>query len=39
LQVDFEKIRIAPLQTSIRRHPMVSGRPNGKSARARLYSW
>jgi hypothetical protein len=39
LQVDFEKIRLGPLQTSIRRHPMRSGRPNGESARARLYSW
>jgi hypothetical protein len=28
-----------PLQTSIRRHPIRSGRPNGESARARLYSW
>ena len=27
------------LQTSIRRHSMRSGRPNGESARARLYSW
>ena len=27
------------LQTSIRRHPTISGRPNGESARARLYSW
>src|ERR1700724_1820242 len=39
LQVDLEKIRFGQLQTSIRRHPMVSGRPNGESARARLYSW
>ena len=30
---------LGPLQTSIRRHPMRSGRPNGESARARLYSW
>ena len=28
-----------PLQTSIRRHPRSQGRPNGESARARLYSW
>ena len=39
LQVDFEKIRFGQLHTSIRRHPMRSGRPNGKSARAPLYSW
>jgi hypothetical protein len=35
----LKKIRFGSLQTSIRRHPMVSGRPNGESARARLYSW
>jgi hypothetical protein len=29
----------APLQTSIRRHPMEPGRPNGEAARAHLYSW
>jgi putative transposase len=27
------------LQTSIRRHPRRPGRPNGESARARLYRW
>src|SRR3984893_2476911 len=31
----LKKIRFGSLQTSIRRHPMVSGRPNGESARAR----
>ena len=35
----LKKIRFGSLQTSIRRHPVVSGRPNGESARARLYSW
>jgi hypothetical protein len=35
----LKKIRFGSLQTSIRRHPMVTGRPNGESARARLYSW
>jgi hypothetical protein len=35
----LKKIRFGSLQTSIRHHPMVSGRPNGESARARLYSW
>jgi hypothetical protein len=33
------RIRFGSLQTSIRRHPVVSGRPNGESARARLCSW
>lgn len=28
-----------PLQTSIRRHPMSSARPNGESARASLNKW
>jgi hypothetical protein len=35
----LELKRLAPLQTSIRRHPMRSERPNGEAARARLYSW
>lgn len=36
---NFEKICSGQLQTSIRRLPTGSGRPNGESARARLYSW
>ena len=39
LQADMDLICVGPLRTSIRRHPRSSGRPNGKAARARLYSW